>query len=322
MKKILILLLLLVALQLFSEDENEAERSYLFLKSDTQHQVEKSQYEKIFMENPNTFYGQSALLDLARIELLERNYDQAISYFKKIYHPEITDKEYWLAKCYLLKGDPDSAIISAQNFIYTSNDKDKVEISYFTIAEAYIEKGLFVKALNTLEYLRNSDTIENNIPLLHYKIGYCNEKLGNYEKALNSYKKLKLDFPYHEYTYMAEDRIYDLKSNDQIDIELKDVLINETDEPDTEETPTPATTPSDQPGRYLQVGAFSKEANARKLAEEIRSKYDQNYIVFPKTSNNNKLFVAAFGPFDDSNSLKKAKEKLAGFGYNSFEIKK
>ncbi len=317
-KKIIFFLVLYLTVSLLYADETDAEKSYSALKNDTLTQVDKYQYEKTFMDNPDTFHGQSALLELAKIELLERNYDQALNYFKKIYHPDITSKEYWMSKCYLLKGDYDSAIISAQNFIYTSNEKDKIETSYFTIAEAYIEKGLFTKALNTLEYLRNSETIENNIPLLHYKMGYCNEKLGNYEKALNQYKKLKLDFPYHEYTYLAEDRIYDLKANDQIEIDLKDVMINETEEKTVPAKPDP----DDQTGRYLQVGAFGKEDNARKLAEEIKQKFDHDFIVFLKTSNNTELYVAAFGPYPDSASIKSAKKTLTGLGYSSFEIKK
>ena len=68
--------------------------------------------------------------------------------------------------------------------------------------------------------------------------------------------------------------------NDQIDIDLKDVLINETEETGTETGNS--ITPQDQTGRYLQVGAFSKEANARKLAEEIKAKFDNEFIVFPK----------------------------------------
>lgn len=317
-RELFIIAILLVFISILVAETENPEKSYFLLKDNNEQKVDKLKYEDIFMENPDTYFGQKALLDLAKIELLERNYDKALNYFKKIYHEDITTKEYWMAKCYLLKGDPDSAIISAQNYIYSSFDNDKIEVSYFTIAEAYIDKGLFVKALNTLEYLRNSENIENNIPLLHYKMGFCNEKLGNYEKALSHYKKLKLDFPYHEYTYLAEDRIYDLKSQDQIDLDLKDVLINET-----EETPVPEDkTTSETKGKYLQVGAFSNEANARKQAEEISLKFNEPYIVFQKSSNGNILFVAAFGPYADSNTLKAAKQTLADLGYNSFEIKK
>jgi tetratricopeptide (TPR) repeat protein len=317
-KKYISIILISLILTLLAAQEIDTEKSFFYLKDRTDEQVDKAEYEKVFMENPETFYGQSALLDLAKIELLERNYDQALNYFKKIFHPEISTKEYWMAKCYLLKGDPDSAIISAQNFIYNSFDNNKIETSYFTIAEAYIDKGLFVKALNTLEYLRNSENIQNNIPLLHYKIGYCNEKLGHYEKALTSYKKLKLDFPYHEYTYLAEDRIYDLKSADKIDVDLKDILINETDnEPAKEEIPV-----LDGDKLYLQVGAFSKKDNAEKQAKEIQKKFNGNYIVFEKKSGGNKLFVAAFGPYDNVQKINEAKETLSDLGYNSFEIKK
>ncbi|MFC1887308.1 SPOR domain-containing protein [Candidatus Cloacimonadota bacterium] len=318
MKNLIILVIITLFFTTVHAEDPDAEKAYFYLKEDTGKQVDKSDYENIFMENPESFYGQSALLDLAKIELLQRNYDQALKYFKKIYHPDITTKEFWMAKCYLLKGEPDSAIISAQNYIYTSFDNNKIETSYFTIAEAYIDKGLFQKALNTLEYLRNSENINNNIPLLHYKMGFCNEKLGAYEKALSHYKKLKLDFPYHEYTYLAEDRIYEMKTENKIDIDLKEILINETEtDPVIEDNSV-----QNEKGSYLQVGAFSKEANAVKQAEEIKKKYSGNYIVFEKNSNGNTLYVAAFGPYSNKEKLKSAKQILADLGYNSFEINK
>jgi len=314
MRKISFIVLLM--LTIYCVADNIMMDEYSKLKDETKNKVNKAEYEEIFMGAPDTFQGQSALLDLAKIELLERNYDQALKYFKKIFHPEIPTKEYWMAKCYLSSGDTDSAIIAAQNYVYTSSDKDKIESSYFIIAEAYIEKGLFTKALNTLNYLRNSDNIQNNIPLLHYKIGYCNEKLGNYDTALTHYKKLKLDFPYHEYTYLAEDRIYQMNSDKKIDVDLKEIMINE------DPVKEPIADKDDEGNKYLQVGAFSKQGNADKHGKDISKTFSGNYIVFPKKSNNKTLYITAFGPYNSDKQLNKAKSELEKNGYNSFMIQR
>jgi len=318
MYKNIIIILAVFWIAMIQADDSSTDRSYLQIKSQVDQKVNKIEYENIFMSDPNSFSGQSALLDLGKIELLERNYDQALHYFKKIFHNDITVKEYWIAKCYLLKGEPDSAIISAQNYIYSALDNNKIETSYFIIAEAYIDKGLFTKALNTLNYLKNSENIQNNIPLLHYKMGFCNEKLGNYEKALTYYKKLKLDFPYHEYTYLAEDRIYKLSSENKIEIDLKDVLIN-----DNEKVPDDSDNlPDKEMKKFLQVGAFSKKKNAEKHAEDINKSFTGSYIVFEKDSNGKTLFIVAFGPYETSKLLNDAKEALLKKGYSSFEIKR
>jgi len=318
MLKFIIITLFAIWTVFIQADESSAERSYLQIKSQVDQKVDKTEYENTFMDNPETYSGQSALLDLAKIELLERNYDQALYYFKKIFHPDIKTKEYWIAKCYLFKGDPDSAIISAQNYIYSAFDKDKIETSYFIIAEAYIDKGLFTKALSTLAYLKNSENIQNNIPLLHYKMGFCNEILGNYEKALTYYKKLKLDFPYHEYTYLAEDRIYKLNSENKINIDLKELLINENETLSED----PGELPQKEKRKFLQVGAFSKKTNAERHAEEIKESFAGSYIVFEKTTDGKTLFVVAFGPYETSGQIKEAKDTLLVKGYNSFEIQR
>jgi len=318
MQKYWIIIFLIITYCSLLTDEVSAEKSYLKLKTETDKTIDKTEYERIFMDHPDTFYGQTALLDLAKIELLQRNYDQALIYFKKIFHPDISTKEYWMAKCYLSKGDYDSAIISAQNYIYSSFDKEKIESSYFIIAEAYINKGLFVRALNTLKYLKNSENIQNNIPLLHYKMGYCNEKMGEYEQAITYYRKLKLDFPYHEYSYLAEDRIYDLKKENKINIDLKDILINETDQT----VDDPLTYSLEKGSKYLQVGAFSKRINAENHAKEIQNTITSNYIIFEKIADGKSLFVVAFGPYEDDQQLKEVKQSLAVNGYNSFEIER
>jgi len=121
-----------------------------------------------------------------------------------------------LAKAYLKDDQWENAIISSQNYIFENENEDKIEDLYFIIAEAYLSRKIYKRALNTLEYLRTSKYIHNQIPLLFYKIGNCYEFMSKYSEALKYYKKLKLDFPYDPYTYLAEDRIFQLKQDKDI----------------------------------------------------------------------------------------------------------
>ena len=305
----------MISLTLLFPEEVDLEKLYKNAKAKIEQNDFKQAFQDIFIKYPDTYYGQLSLLELAKIELLKRNYEQAIIYLKKIYNSDVETKQYWLAKCYLKSENYDSAIISAQNYIFDSENKEKIETAYFIIIEAYIQQNKFKRALNTLEFLRNSEFINNNIPLLHFKIGYCNEKIKKYEEALRSYQKLKIDFPYHQYSYSAEDRIFNLTRNEKFEIAPNDIQPNNNlnnNKVDQE----------NKLKKFLQVGAFSTRKNAQKHALDINNFLNHSYIVFEKVINGKNLFIVAFGPYENDKSLNKAKQTLEKKGFNSFLIQK
>jgi len=274
-------------------------------------------YEEIIKEDNDSLFGQRALLELAKYNFFKREYKNAISLLKKIHHKEIFDKQYWLAKSYLKTEKYQLSIVSSQIFIAESVDNVKIENAYFLIAEAYLEQQMYKRAFNTLESLRTSKYINNNIPLLHYKMGICKEKQGKFEQALMFFKKLKQDFPYNQYCYLAEDRIYNLQKNDKLDIDLSEINTFRKEEPVEE---TKAATGQDLK-IYLQVGAFGSEKNAEKFGKKVKV-IGYKYIVFSKIKDNSKLYIVAAGPFDENDDLKKAIQKLKKNDINSYVIKR
>ena len=315
MKKYLFSLFLVVSLTLLFPEEVDLEKLYKNAKAKIEQNDFKQAFQNIFIKYPDTYYGQLSLLELAKIELLERNYEQAIIYLKKIYNPGVETKQYWLAKCYLKSENYDGAIISAQNYIFDSKNKEKIETAYFIIIEAYIQQNVFERALNTLEFLRNSEFINNNIPLLHYKIGYCYEKTKKYEEAFRSYKKLKVDFPYHQYSYLAEDRIYNLTRNEKFEIDPDNIQPDNNQKNNNNKQ-------EKKLKKFLQVGAFSSRKNARKHASDINNFLNHSYIVFEKVINGKNLFIVAFGPYENDKNLNKAKQTLEKKSINFFLIQK
>ena len=271
----------------------------------------------------DSLYGQKAMLELGKIYLLQRDYPKAISELKKIYLSQISEKEFWLAKAYLQAGENRNAIISAQNSISDSDDFSKIEECFFIIGEAYIQDSLFAKALNTLETLRTSKYIENNIPLLHYKIGFCYENLGKTEAAIRSYEKLAKEFPYTEYSYLAQDRIYDLRKGNEISEPVQTTPKFAENKPKQKKDKYfPETKISlGEYKTYLQVGAFSSNANAEKSKKKI-NKLGFETIIFSKMKNGKKLFIVAAGPFIDGKQLKIATDKLRQNKIKFFIIKR
>lgn len=63
---------------------------------------------------------------------------------------------------------------------------------------------------------------------------------------------------------------------------------------------------------YLQVGAFSVEQNAKKLAAQIKQHAKGHSVnVRPSKNKNNKLFHVHIGPFQDETVVTQVKKKLA-----------
>ncbi len=316
MKKIMLFLFILVSVNLFSQNENELKQLFEKAKASNKQSDFMPIYEDLSANYTDSYYGQLSLIELAKIYILKRQYSKAIESLKKIHHQGIADKQYWLAKAYLKENKLQLAVVSAQIFISESNDNDKIENAYFIIAEAYIQQNMYKRAFNTLETLRTSQYIKNNIPLLHFKMGNCKEFMGKYDDALMCYKKLKKDFPYHQYSYLAEDRLFELKSDDKIDVSLSNINSYRQNEPKQE---TKAATGEYK--IYLQVGAFSSEENAIKLGKKVKQ-IGYNFIVFQKIKDNNKLFVVAAGPFEKDKKLKEAMKKLEKNDLKSYVIKR
>ncbi|MCG2820263.1 MAG: SPOR domain-containing protein [Candidatus Atribacteria bacterium] len=67
---------------------------------------------------------------------------------------------------------------------------------------------------------------------------------------------------------------------------------------------------SDKKVYTVQVGAFSKEEGAQKLAKEIRDKGYQTYVIIGKT-----LYKVQVGEFKTSEEAKAISEKLKKLGY-------
>ncbi len=315
MKLKLILLILLIPIILSAE--TELETKYLKAKNSTNKSEYKTIFEELASKHKDNRFGQLSMEELAKIHILDRDYDKAISYLKKIHLKEIEDKQYWLARAYLKIGKYQEAIVSAQIYIASSENVENIETSYFIIAEAYLQQKKFQKALSTLESLRTSRYINNQIPLLHFKRGNCYELMEKYEDAILCYRKLKMDFPYHQLSYLAENYIYNLKNNKAINIDLSKLNSHRMEEPKVE---TKAATGEDLK-IYLQVGAFSSKENAEKLGKKVK-KIGYNYKVFPKIKNSKQLYIVAAGCFENDKKLKKAMQKLEKNGMKSFLIKR
>jgi tetratricopeptide (TPR) repeat protein len=99
---------------------------------------------------------------------------------------------YYAGIVYLKKGEYQNAIDQLKKF---SNDDNVVgQMAYGAMGDAYMEMKDASKAADY--YVKGADLINNDLitPMLMMKAGWAYESLGNYDKALDLYKKLKENY--------------------------------------------------------------------------------------------------------------------------------
>jgi tetratricopeptide (TPR) repeat protein len=245
---------------------------------------------------PETFYGQKSILELAKISMLERNYQQSLEYLKGVDSSILPENDFYLAKAYLKTQRFQDAIKSAQEYITRIQDEEKKEIAYLLIVEAYIENGQYQLALKTLDSMRVNDYIVSSSALVKYKTGYCQEMLDRNREAIESYKTVIVQHPYTEYSFQAEKRLYDLTVASATKIDYSDLIPTETELVDRAQPTTPKVPQADGTEKiYIQVSAFTSQENALSYSQHLQDQQYEN-IVFTKPVGNQIYHVVAIGP--------------------------
>jgi tetratricopeptide (TPR) repeat protein len=101
--------------------------------------------------------------------------------------------QYYAGICYLKKGDYEKAIDYLEDF--SSDDQIIGPMATMAIGDAYMELKQTDKAIDY--YLEGADKKKNEFttPVILMKAGWAYEEQGQYEKALEIYKRIKTEFP-------------------------------------------------------------------------------------------------------------------------------
>lgn len=262
--------------------------------------------------SPDSMYGQRALVKLANISLLERNYQDSYDHLKRLNPQIISDRDYLLASVYLKLDKYPEAIRAAQDFIKITKDHVKRELSYLQIIEAYLLNEQFHQALLTLETMKEQDYIVNLASLVDYKEAYCLEKTGQHSEAIEKYKYVITQYPYTEDAFQAERRLYDMLIYNSEKVSYSDLIpirphIERQDRtymPEIKEDRV-----GTQEEHYVQVNAFADLNNAISHSEYLRNLGYEN-IVFSKIVFEQKVHVVAVGPFQNLEAAKSVQRDI------------
>jgi tetratricopeptide (TPR) repeat protein len=100
---------------------------------------------------------------------------------------------YYAGLCYLKQGDYNNAIEYLKK--YNNNDQVFASLALGLIADCYLELGDQQNAITYYEKAAKKNANDFTSPMHLVKLGMTYEIMGNYDKAIETYKTLKKDFP-------------------------------------------------------------------------------------------------------------------------------
>jgi rare lipoprotein A len=131
----------------------------------------------------------------------------------------------------------------------------------------------------------------------------CYVKVKNLENGREVVVKVNDRGPFHG------DRIIDLS---YAAAEKLNILANGTAKVEINIIPT-AQKEAKKPSWFIQTGAFSQQALASKMAENIQRVLAENQV---KILEKNQIYLVNLGPFEDKEAVSRVKEQLGSIGIN------
>jgi len=325
---------------------NEEERAFLAYMSamlKVKRNEIRSGLELVISKYPNSEYAQRSRLELAKMQVLEREITAAGENLKKITSNYLLERHYWLALCYWWEDDYAKAIGSVENYLRLAPKGVYCEDAYYLLAECYLAQQKAYSAITTLSKLQSLQLPDLDQQYLLYRTGYCYEISDKLTEAVGYYRQgYELD-KYSQIAYTIEDRLFDLKYKSKtIDISFlypysvlqiapppeevsstSPLLPNGSIEPKSPAAPPPNMDDpiklkgKPQNGFYIQAGRFSQEANANKLVLTIRL-LSLPAAYYEDISANKKTWVVISGAYENKDKAEEARSLLMSKDINCF----
>lgn len=310
-------------------DEERALQTYLeaMLKDKSSESVPL--LEQAAERYPNALYGQLALLERAKVFVLERKTAEAKALLQKINSPAVLERFYWLAVCADVLDDSAAALSHAENYLRLAPQGKFLEEANYLIARAYQQQGKYQSAISTLNKLAALEGYPRNEQYFRYLSGNLQTLAGHPADALEQYR---LGFELNRNSQLGleiEDQLHELKGKYPSSVDLGflypygalDIPVpSDTLRPDT--TQVVDTGPiklgaKPAGGYFVQAGRFGVEANANQLAFDIRRlKYTANY--YEDKANKNTPWVVVSGPYPSKAEADGVRQTLVGKGIDCF----
>jgi tetratricopeptide (TPR) repeat protein len=295
---------------------------------------------------PKTHYGQLAMLEAAKIHILEREIPLAQTQLRRISSADIIERFYWMAVTYFWLEDYSSAIANAENYLRLKPSGAVAESALHLVSDSYIAQKKYQSAISTLAKIKKLMSYDEQY--YYFRLGCAQELSGDSAAALNAFRTGYEMDKYSQVAFNIEERLFALRAwTPSLDLSflypyspleldpteaiqdstaLADAVPSEsiTDTLMVRLPPIDSSIPiklllKPVQGSYLQAGRFSVESNAERLTRSIR-RMKIPAVYYEDKEQSNTTWVVLAGPFADPEQSNLARQMLTNSEINSFVV--
>ncbi|MBW6514502.1 MAG: SPOR domain-containing protein [Candidatus Syntrophosphaera sp.] len=311
-----------------SNDEERALQSYLSAMLKTRKSESMPLLQQTADRYPNTHYGQLAMLERARIHILEREIAEAKALLQRIRSTEIRERFYWLGVCADALDDHASTISHCDQYLRLDPAGTYIGEAHYLLAGAYQEQGKYQSGITTLRKLEALPGHPRDEQYFYYRLGRLYQLAGNNREAMLQYKKGFELNRNSQVAFLIEDSLFELKERHGSAIDISflypytamDIIVPAEDAP-------PITTPDlttelkldakPSGGFFVQAGRFSVETRASQLSLDIRA-INLGASYFEDKANRSTPWVVVSGPYPSRTEADAVRQALIGKGIECF----
>lgn len=214
------------------------------------------EYRNLTLKYPDSPFAPQAQFRIGQYYYLKGNYEQSLKDYQKLLevYPQSSyapASQYWIGSMLLSQKRYDEARKEFEKVLKNypqSNYLDWVEVG---MGDSYLKEGNYSLALTEYQKVIEDYPKSEILNLAYFNLGECYEKQGKEKEALEVYQKLTIECP---------DSLEAIEAQKKISTLQKKFLPVE--------------------GRYsVQVGAFSEKTRADRLAQGLKDKGYDTYIM-------------------------------------------
>ena len=272
----------------YVESHPEDPEAFFYLgKVETDGTQSQRYFRTVWMHHPTHPYADDALYAICQYHYAKGYYVTAGKMFRNLIktYPESEysdDAAYWSASCYLASERPDSALAEWRAFSTSYPESDFFEWAVLGRGDALFALNKFSEAISEYEHIVDSFFTGDVKRIALYRIGQCNERLGNSEDAQKFYNRVMKEFPQGSEWILIGGARKQPSSSDQ----------------------------REEDGFTVQVGAFAHKENAIKLHDILSQKGYEVKIITKFKEESTVLHAVQVGTYRSREEAEITAERL------------
>ena len=256
------------------------------------------------------YYGQLAYLEMAKIDILKRDYANGKKHLSAITADTIDEKYYWLAIINFKNNEPQEAIKHVKTYLVSSKDNNNKAYIILYLADYYIKHKNYLAFSQLYSEYKDSLLLHQIELPFHVLLSRYYQATSQNELAIQTLDWIVKAYPYSYASINAFTDLYELKNQKRPIIPKINNTTASKDSINSEDG-IPTITPVN--GKiFIQYAIFSTLPNAMKFRNELLTKQIKVQIGMRKIYNK-QMFSVYTGPYTNkieaAKDIEKAKEK-------------